>query len=75
MKITEHLTENQLTEYFGNAALEGEMKHAIGRHLLLCDFCLKRLPQPTPEQFLAALMTENETEESGVEKIVLSERV
>ena len=66
--MTEHLTENQLTEYFGNAALEGEMKHAIGRHLLLCDFCLKRLPQPTSEQFLAALMAENEVVDLHIEK-------
>jgi hypothetical protein len=64
MNRSEHLTENQLTEYFGDA-LEREAKHAIGRHLLLCDFCLKRLPQPTPEQFMAALMTENETDEDS----------
>lgn len=73
MNRSEHLTENQLTEYFGDA-LEREAKHAIGRHLLLCDFCLKRLPQPTPEQFMAALMTD-EADDSLDEKITLAERL
>ncbi len=71
MNRSEHLTEDQLTEYFGDA-LEREAKHAIGRHLLLCDFCLRRLPQPTPEQFMAALMTENETEEDSLDERTIS---
>lgn len=57
MNRSEHLSDNQLADYFGDA-LEPEAKHATGRHLLQCDFCLKRLPQPTPEQFWAALMTD-----------------
>lgn len=64
MNTGEHLTENQLTEYFGGA-LERGVKHAVGRHLLQCDFCLKRLPQPTLEQFMAALMTDNESEDDS----------
>ncbi len=67
MNRSEHLTDNQLTDYFGDA-LERAAKHAVGRHLLQCDFCLKRLPQPTPEQFMAALMTENETDEDSQDK-------
>lgn len=59
MNLTEHLTENQLSDYFGDA-LEDKKRREIGRHLLVCDFCLKRLPQPTPEQFWKALMTEND---------------
>ena len=62
-----HLTEKQLSDYFGNT-LEKTKKHEIGRHLLQCDFCLKRLPQPTPEQFWAALMTENDVNDQEEEK-------
>lgn len=64
MNRSEHLTDNQLADYFGDA-LEPGAKHAIGRHLLQCDFCLKRLPQPTPEQFMAALTTENEPDDDS----------
>lgn len=67
MNRGEHLTGNQLADYFGDA-LEPGAKHAIGRHLLQCDFCLKRLPQPTPEQFMAALFTENETDEDSLDE-------
>ena len=67
MNESEHLTENQLTEYFGGA-LERGVKHAVGRHLLQCDFCLKRLPQPTPEQFMAALMTDSDSEDESLYK-------
>lgn len=59
MNPSEHLTENQLNDYLGNSALDKNEKHRTGRHLLQCDFCLKRLPQPTPQQFWAALMTDN----------------
>ena len=62
MNIAEHLTENQLSDYFQDS-LEKKRKHEIGRHLLQCDFCLKRMPSPTPEQFWAALMTENDVNE------------
>lgn len=75
MNKSEHLTENQLNDYFGNHALKGEAKHRIGRHLLQCDFCLKRLPQPTTEQFWAALMTDEETEVSSDEKCSLAARL
>lgn len=62
-----HLTEKQLSDYFG-ITLEKTKKHEIGRHLLQCDFCLKRLPQPSPEQFWAALMTENDVNDQEEEK-------
>lgn len=74
MNISEHLNENQLRDYFGDA-LENEAKHRIGRHLLQCDFCLERLPQPTAEQFWAALMTENDVEDSPAEKATFPARL
>lgn len=64
MNGSKHLTDNQLADYFGNL-LERETKHVVGRHLLQCDLCLKKLPQPTPEQFMAALMAENETNDAS----------
>ena len=57
MNESEHLTEKQLTDYFDNS-LDRAKKHEIGQHLLHCDFCLKRMPQPSPEQLWAALMTD-----------------
>ena len=68
MNRSEHLTENQLHDYLGNSALDREAKHRIGRHLLQCDFCLKRLPPPTAEQFWAALMTDNETDDDSLDE-------
>ena len=72
MNQSQHLTENQLTDYFSNAALDKEAKHRIGRHLLQCDFCLKRLPQPTTEQFWAALMTDDDAKDSRDERTTLT---
>ncbi len=74
MNRSEHLTENQLLNYFGDA-LERGAKHEIGRHLLQCDFCLERLPQPTTEQFLSVLMTENDIEDSPAEKATFPARL
>lgn len=62
-----HLNEKQLSDYYGNT-LEKKQKHEIGRHLLQCDFCLKRLPKPTTEQFWTALMTENDVSNQVGEK-------
>lgn len=67
MNQGEHLTENQLSDYFGNS-LENKKRRDIGRHLLECDFCLKRLPNPTAEQFWQALMTENEVDDRDADK-------
>jgi hypothetical protein len=75
MNQTEHLTDNQLTDYFGNSALERKAKHAIGRHLLQCDFCLKRLPQPTVEQFWTALMTDENEDDSQIDQTNLANRL
>lgn len=74
MNGSEHLTENQLTDYFSDA-LERGAKHTIGRHLLQCDFCLKRLPQPTIEQFWTALMTDDDAEDSSDERTTLAARL
>ncbi len=73
MNRIEHLTENQLNAYFGAALKPGE-KHAVGRHLLQCDFCLKRLPQLTTEQFWAALMTD-EADDSPDERKMFAARL
>ena len=67
MNKGEHLTENQLSDYFGGT-LENKKRREIGRHLLECDFCLKRLPNPTAEQFWQALMTENEVDDRDADK-------
>lgn len=75
MNKSEHLTDHQLTDYFGNSALEREAKHRIGRHLLLCDFCLKRMPQPTSEQFWAALMTDESEEDLPIDKATLAKKL
>ncbi len=69
MNPSEHLTENQLNDYLGNSALDKNEKHRTGRHLLQCDFCLKKLPQPTVEQFWAALMTDNNCDDDSRDEI------
>ncbi len=74
MNLTEHLTENQLSDYFGDA-LEITKKREIGRHLLVCDFCLKKLPQTTPEQFWKALMTEKDVNDRVEETTDFSPRL
>ena len=74
MKI-EHLTDNQLNAYFGDSALEKDARHEIGRHLLQCEDCLKRLPQPTSAHFWAALMTDEIDAGSSEEKKSLAERL
>ena len=74
MNGSEHLTENQLNDYFGDT-LDKNTKHEIGRHLLQCDFCLKRMPKPSPEQFWAALMTDGAEDESTVEKTGLAKKL
>jgi hypothetical protein len=74
MKI-EHLTDNQLNAYFGDPALERDAKHEIGRHLLQCDDCLKKLPQPAPAHFWAALLTDEIDAGSSEEKESMMERL
>lgn len=75
MNRSEHLTENQLKAYFGNSALAQEAKHEIGRHLLQCDSCLKRLPQPIPEHFWTALMTDENADDAVDESESLAARL
>lgn len=73
MNQVEHLTENQLSDYFGGT-LESKKRREIGRHLLECDFCLKRLPNPTAEQFWQALITENEVDDRDADKTNFPQR-
>ncbi len=62
MNDCEHLTEKQL-EGYAAGSLETDESNDVGRHLLQCADCRKRLPDPTPEQFLDALFGEPETDE------------
>lgn len=59
MEKNEHLTKYQLLAY-STGSLKGEEEHEAGRHLLLCDQCLKRMPPPTVERFWQTLMDERE---------------
>jgi HAMP domain-containing protein len=68
MNRSEHLTDNQLNAYFGDSTFDREAKHKIGQHLLQCDDCLKRLPQPTPAHFWKALMTDENSEDAVDER-------
>ena len=62
MTKSEHLTKDQLLAY-STSSIKGEEKHKIGRHLLICDECLKKMPPPTVEMFWQAVMGERETDE------------
>lgn len=57
-----HLTPVQLSAYH-NCSLEKKELNEIGRHLLMCPDCRKRLPLPSVEQFWSAILTDNEPEE------------
>jgi hypothetical protein len=61
MKNSEHPTEKQLSRYVANELSSAESR-IVGRHLLQCELCRAAMPQPTVEQFWAAMMTENEIE-------------
>lgn len=64
MKKVEHLTENELNDYLGGT-LEKQKREGVGRHLLECDHCLNKLPQPTPEQFFTALLGKENDKDDG----------
>ena len=59
MQNQNHLTPKQILGY-ANDSLNKEEKNNVGRHLLLCDECLKLLPPPTKEQLLKAIFGEEE---------------
>ena len=73
MNESEHLTEKQLTDYFDNS-LDRAGKHEIKRHLLHCDFCLKRMPKPSPAQLWAALMTDGAEDDPVRNKTILADK-
>lgn len=59
MKNKTHLSDKQLIDYSENLISIDE-KEEIGRHLLFCTDCRERLPVPTVELFLNAIMDESE---------------
>lgn len=65
MTKNEHLTKDQLLAY-STGSIKGEEKHKIGRHLLLCDECLKQMPPPTVEMLWQAIIGEQETDEQSI---------
>ena len=73
MNESEHLTEKQLTDYFDNSLKRAE-KREIGRHLLDCDFCLERMPPPSPAQLWAALMTDGAEDDPVRNKTILADK-
>lgn len=58
-----HLTQFELIAYHGDS-LEKNERHEIGKHLLNCAECRKRLPMPSVERFWAAIMTDSEVQDS-----------
>ena len=65
MRNAEHLTIEQLRAYAADT-VEKPARREIGAHLIGCPDCRARLPKPSPEQFLAALFTENTIDETDV---------
>lgn len=60
-----HLTQIELSAYY-NDTLEKAERQSIGRHLLNCTDCRKRLPLPSVERFWAAIMTDSDTIDAPV---------
>lgn len=67
MTNIKHLTNNQLTAYH-DGSLDEHESHTVGRHLLKCPECRKRLPLPSVEKFLSALLTDNEPDEKPIDE-------
>ncbi len=63
MTSFKHLTEFQLIAYH-NCFLEKNELNEIGKHLLMCPDCRKRLPLPSVEQFWSAILADNEPDEN-----------
>lgn len=57
-----HLTQFELIAYHSDS-LEKTERHEIGKHLLNCAECRKRLPMPSVEKFWAAIMTDSEIQD------------
>lgn len=58
-----HLTQIELVAYHSDS-LEKNERHEIGKHLLNCAECRKRLPMPSIERFWAAVMTDSEVQDA-----------
>lgn len=58
-----HLTQFELIAYHSDS-LEKNERHEIGKHLLNCAECRKRLPMPSVERFWTAIMTDSEIQDA-----------
>lgn len=67
MTNIKHLTNNQLTAYY-DGSLDEHESHTVGKHLLKCPECRKRLPLPSVEKFLSALLTDDEPDEKPIDE-------
>ena len=67
MTNIKHLTNNQLTAYY-DGLLDEHESHTVGKHLLKCPECRKRLPLPSVEKFLSALLTDDEPNEKPIDE-------
>lgn len=67
MTNIKHLTNNQLTAYY-DGLLDEHESHTVGKHLLKCPECRKRLPLPSVEKFLSALLTDDEPDEKPIDE-------
>lgn len=67
MTNIKHLTNNQLIAYH-DGSLDQHESHTVGKHLLKCPECRKRLPLPSVEKFLSALLTDNEPDEKTIDE-------
>jgi hypothetical protein len=67
MTNIKHLTNNQLTAYY-DGMLDEHESHTVGKHLLKCHECRKRLPLLSVEKFLSALLTDDESDEKPIDE-------
>lgn len=67
MTNIKHLTNNQLLAYH-DGLLDEHEKHSVGKHLLKCPECRKRLPLPSVEKFISAILDVDNTEDSTTDE-------
>lgn len=68
-----HLTNNQLIAY-NDGSLKRDESHTIGKHLLKCPECRKKLPLPSVEKFWSALLTDNEPDDRQTDEKPIDEK-
>ena len=73
MTNIKHLTNNQLIAY-NDGSLERGESHTIGKHLLKCPECRKKLPLPSVEKFWSALLTDNELDDRQADEKPMDEK-